>query len=300
MNVFSSGGSYAGFRLEKVGAAPERTKYIGLGFQAKRCQYGLRHRIAATIHAAMGQDLSAIVTKVDGGKDYELFQREQVVVLLSRTHFAKDIIFVGEPEATATALWKALDDTSQYSQYMEHLLSRLLDRPGGVGLGAVDVAREHPFRPIDFSLPTDNSGYAYVLASASASAQGRVTYIGQAQNLALRYEQHKRGTGPEATREPSMGPWVMLGYVAGFEGCHRSVRLFFEALWQACRDRENTMRGNNPMNANQVADLGEQILLQGLHKTNYVLESKNLVFVRCGIMLSPDEAREREAADSAG
>jgi predicted GIY-YIG superfamily endonuclease len=116
----------SGFTEHKIGIGPERAENIGLGLQGKRKQYGLRHRIASTIHAGMGQDLCAVITKVDtDSDDYKLWEKEQVVVLLSRTHFAKDIIFVGPKKNTSEALATLLLKRSQYSDYMDYLLDRL-------------------------------------------------------------------------------------------------------------------------------------------------------------------------------
>jgi predicted GIY-YIG superfamily endonuclease len=269
------------FHLEYIGSAPERTKYLGNDIQAKRQQYGLRHRIAATIHGGMGQDLPAIITKVDG-PDYMLFQREQVVVLLSRTHEASQITFVGIPADTADALWKALDDTSQFAEYMEHLINELLHRPSAQEHRGIDIPRFFPFRPIDYHLPTDNSGYAYILASLSPNANGQVTYIGQAKNLASRFEKHLRGVGAAPTRDPLLQPWVMLGFVCGFEGVETSAREYFEKLWQATRDNRNVLRATTPLDANQIVDLGEEIVRYRLFDTNFDLKSKHLRFVRCG------------------
>ena len=80
----------AGWKLSKVGICPERVETLKYGIQGKRKQYGLRHRIACTIHAGMGQDLSSVVTKIQKphiDSDYSLWSREQVVVLLSRTNY---------------------------------------------------------------------------------------------------------------------------------------------------------------------------------------------------------------------
>jgi hypothetical protein len=54
-------------------------------------QYCLRPRIASTIHSGMGHDVSKLVTRVSqSDPDYTLWEKAQVVVLLSRTNFAKD------------------------------------------------------------------------------------------------------------------------------------------------------------------------------------------------------------------
>jgi len=64
------------------------------------------HFIVATIHTGMGQNLPALVTFATGDDMYHLFQCNQVLVLLSRTHYAKDIIFVGNPgEMIEARVW---------------------------------------------------------------------------------------------------------------------------------------------------------------------------------------------------
>ena len=97
----------AGWTSQRIGTSPDRPCLLKYGLAAKRKQYGLRHRIASTIHSGMGQDLEYVITKVSSQRitpDYILWEREQVVVLMSRTHFAKNIIFVGPQNETINAL----------------------------------------------------------------------------------------------------------------------------------------------------------------------------------------------------
>ena len=274
----------AKFRIDTVGQAPAHIRYIGLGFQAKRVQYGLKHRIASTIHGGMGQDLPSLITKVDGPERYRLFQREQAVVLLSRTHFAKDIYFVGDPSETARVLWEALNERSTYDAYLEYLMRKLTDKATADGYRqAIDLPRFHPCRPIDCSLPQDSSGYAYILASVSKGYVGKVTYIGQTKDLAKRYRQHLNGTATDQTADPKLRPWVMLAYVSGFEGCSKAGRMFFEALWQGARNDRTAQRGV-PLTADQVADVGRVLVDEGRYKKCIELQDKQLRFHRCGVI----------------
>ena len=275
-----------GYRIEQVGQAPCRTQYIGLGFQAKRLQYGLRHRIAATIHAGMGQDLQAVITKVDGPKMYRLFQREQVVVLLSRTHYAKDIYFVGDPVETAKVLWEALNVQSQYGEYLSYLMDQLTGKTNTDGFKySIELPYFHPCRPIDSGLPQDNSGYVYILTSVAKGMVGKATYIGQTPNLAARYDKHLKGTATAQTADPSLRPWILLAYVSGFEGCSKSGRMYFETLWQGARDRCNTLRNASrevPLGADEVATLGKQLVEEASYQHCVDLQGKTLIFHRCG------------------
>jgi hypothetical protein len=88
--------------------------------------------------------------------------------------------------------------------------------------------------------------------------------------------------GAAPTRDPLLQPWVMLGFVCGFEGVETSAREYFEKLWQATRDNRNVLRATTPLDANQIVDLGEEIVRYRLFDTNFDLKSKHLRFVRCG------------------
>ena len=278
----------AGFHKRQIGTAPERSKYIGLGILAKRRQFGLRHRLAATIHAGMGQDLPALITCVTGNSMYDLFQREQVVVLLSRTHYAKDIIFVGDPEATAEALATMLDTDGPYSEYMEYLVRRLL-HSFPERAPSIDQTLRHPYCAANVDVPNNSSGFCYLLASTARGVEGRVTYIGQTCNLVARFKNHKLGAGPSATADPGLKPWAMLAYVSGFEGAGQAQRMYFERLWQVARDRKNRRRrGQNmsPLTADEIADLGKNLVGRRVYRCCPGLEGKTLAFVRCGRFLA--------------
>jgi hypothetical protein len=72
------------WRRDFIGLCPERAETLPYSILAKRRQYGLRHRIALTIHASMGQDLPSFETSVtESGEntDFNLWDRAQVVVL---------------------------------------------------------------------------------------------------------------------------------------------------------------------------------------------------------------------------
>ena len=273
-----------GFCKRQIGTAPERSKYVGLGILGKRRQFGLRHRLAATIHAGMGQDLPALVTSVTGDDMYHLFQREQVVVLLSRTHYAKDIIFVGDPGETAEALASMLDKDGPYSEYMEYLVGKLV-RHSPERAPSVNLALRHPYYAMNIDVPNNNSGFCYLLASTATGAEGRVTYIGQTPNLVARFEKHKAGAGPRTSADPGLKPWAILAYVSGFEGADVAGRMYLERLWQVRRDRTNAKHRQQNMsllNANQVADLGKTLVEKRMYRNCPELANKNLVFVRCG------------------
>jgi hypothetical protein len=73
----------------------------------------------------MGAELDKLVTAVSKqNKDYGLWEKEQVMVILSRTKQARDLIFVGDQNDTLDALCELIQINSQYSKYMAYLLDQ--------------------------------------------------------------------------------------------------------------------------------------------------------------------------------
>ena len=191
-----------GWKEERVGLAPERILGAVMGKKGKRHQYGLRHRVSSTIHAVMGSDLGHVVTKLSLTDPlYRLWEKEQVVVLLSRTVCAKDIIFVGRPRETIDAILQVIQIRSHYSEYMHHIIDVLTD--DGV---PVDNMRQvpalnqdlHPFCPLNVSQPNDASGYCYILVSLKDK---HTTYIGQTKRLVQQLHEHNSGYGSDGTSD---------------------------------------------------------------------------------------------------
>ena len=75
-----------GFIEVKVGVAPFRTQSLKNEIQAKRKQYGLRHQVTRTIHAAMGDTLISIAMEISlNDPQFRLWDKGKLVVILSRT-----------------------------------------------------------------------------------------------------------------------------------------------------------------------------------------------------------------------
>ena len=132
------------------------------GVRAKRSQYGLRNRIACTIHKAMGDTISWVCTSVkDDDPRCGIWLKEQLVVLLSRTQYLSQISFVGTSMQTTGALRRIMQKKSQYMEYSNHIL-QVLTQNEDVLVQRVDNL---PYRPCDDEIPDSNSGYSYCLVS---------------------------------------------------------------------------------------------------------------------------------------
>jgi hypothetical protein len=181
-----------GWRKRRIGLSPERIHYIGEMMQAKRQQYGLKHRIATTIHASMGQDLSNVVTKVSStDPKFSLWEKEQVVVLLSRTNYCKNIIFIGNKKETSLALSKVLLKNYQYSEFISQIVDNCGIHTNTDIRNFIDLSTQ-PLRCVDIELPRDQTGYVYILGSLK---DREVTYIGTTIDLRKRLNSHNSGYG---------------------------------------------------------------------------------------------------------
>jgi hypothetical protein len=161
------------------------------GIRGPRLQYGFRHRIAATVHAVMGSDFNRLITLVSRRTDSRchLWEKEQAVVLLSRTFTARDLIFVGDKVDSINTLASLIQTRSQYTKYISHLLQTLCGTlVGGSSLSALVIQHELIlFRPIDIQLPQEGSGYCYIIVSLQDMG---TTYFGQALSLVNQLNQH--------------------------------------------------------------------------------------------------------------
>lgn len=253
-----------GWRIEQMTKCREHTEFLGPRVFAKRRQYGLRHRIASTIHAAMGQDLQYVVTKVTNtleDSDYNLWDKEQVVVLLSRTNFAKNIIFVGDRIATSKALSALLKKRSQYTEYTNLMLTTLSNTASESRLLSSMNLDLFPFRTIDFEIPTNSSGYVYLLQSRNPLMNFQ-TYIGETKNLVCRVRQHNQLRGSNSTRNPLLLPLALICFITGFSGSTSSTsRKSIEQQWKIERDRMK-IRYNRPLTIEEVINIARTMIQQ--------------------------------------
>jgi hypothetical protein len=209
---------------------------------------------------------------------YELWDREQVVVLLSRTFQAKEMYFHGNPADTAQTLFGLLQRHSQYLSYMRSILSRIAIVPDDIANNrtqrpqVVDfsITASHPFRPCDIPIPCNNSGFVYMLVSLR---HPEVFYIGKAKNLFKRLSQHNQGKGASVTAHEIWRPWGVLAYISGFEG-DDGLQYRLEQKWKHRRDHLRNHSGGSPLHPTQVANIGQAIVTEN--------PQLRLKFVVCG------------------
>jgi len=259
-----------GWKAIMVGPAPEKTHSISQGMTAKRKQYSIRHRLAMTIHRGMGCDFGKLATCVSSndGSGFNLWMKEQVIVLISRTNTCNNLIFVGEsPEQTADTLASLLQTTTPYSRYIDHVVTNMT--------GAAEQSNIlRPLLHLPYNLrqqliPFTSNGYVYCIMSLATWSD---TYIGTTKDLRKRIRNHNstRG-GALATRNPNLKPWVCIGFIVGFPDT-KNARLAFEQTWQERR----IFRGHHSLNPMEVLRIGIELVdWNNAHNENH------LTFIQC-------------------
>ena len=69
----------------------------------------------------MGDTLSKVAMQIVG-VGFDLWDKGQVVVALSRTRLGKDVIFVGNKEETINLIVRLCKTHNQWTDYMENIL----------------------------------------------------------------------------------------------------------------------------------------------------------------------------------
>ena len=248
---------------------------VAKGVIGRRTQYGIRLRVASTIHSSMGSTLPALVTCIttspsDPELNYTLWQAAQVVVLLSRTKACKDIYFVGNRNVVPNELLRVLKVPDPFLPHIRDLVSKLCDQNGETPILPSGLT----YRPCDIVLPETSAVYALVSTNAC-----EYYYIGETKDIRNRLQQHNTGNGTKYTNNPSLRPWAMLGYVYGFD--NRPERQSFEQIWK--------IRARGGRNRRQAATAGGIIDLARTIATDLnARRHHKLMVVQCGSLeMSP-------------
>ena len=161
-----------GFKEIKVGIAPQYSNGFDGHIQAKRKQYGLRHRVASTIHNAMGDTLPSVAIEISQqNSNFKMWDKGQMVVVTSRTKLGKDTIFVGNKNDVLKSLKFLLTRRTQWTDLMDDILRVITvnyssNSNGSITDNHILTQDANPFRICDVSLPECNTGYVYMLVSS--------------------------------------------------------------------------------------------------------------------------------------
>ena len=250
---------------------------VGNNIFADRGQFPLHSRVAATIHRAMGSSLKNIVTEISKSRNHcgYLWDRGQVVVLLSRTPALRNMYFVQQPDVSkreiAETLLNILARKPSYYNQMKEIIDRIgirfcpVQQAGEIhdqhapALPRILTLDNFPFRPMDMVLPDNNisfMGFCYVLLSLKNRSS---IYIGACNDVAARLKQHNTGYSSATNKiAPSqLQPWALIGFVCGFD--HKNQKFVFEKNWQG--NVRDVLRRNACAEVVELIQVGKDMII---------------------------------------
>ena len=209
----------------------------------------------------MGATLGKVATSISTtDKSHRLWERGQLVVLLSRTQRARDLIFVGNKDDTLLAIQQLLLTVSQHDEFTQHVLRVLTtgQHQAMAELTNIDQ-RLHHLMPCSAPLPPGGSGCCHALISTKDLT---TTYIGQTSRyLGSRLQEHNSGWGGLQSSDETKRPWAILAFVVGFDGS-RETMLQFEFHWKEARQLQFNAQGS--ISPHEVAMAGRRLLTSGV------------------------------------
>ena len=218
-----------GWREVSVGVAPQRPVRVRGGILAQRAQYALKHIGAITIDRPLGLTLPAGIA-VEISSNYSPWNKEQIVVVTSRTNVAEMTVIVGEKQYAIQKMWELITCANQWTKYMECVSNVILINVDKEEAQVFDIPRVYPFKVVNFGLPSDNTGYVYCLVSRKDHGE---IYIGTTENIAQRLKKHNSAKGgPRGTANPNLGPWAVASYICGLAHMNAGERISIEHEWQ--------------------------------------------------------------------
>jgi hypothetical protein len=191
------------------------TIVVGAGAtKARREQWPLRHYVCSTIHKVIGETIPFLATQIShSSPKYRLWQREQLLTVLSRVEELSGITFVGSKEDTLAAVASLLraDDASVA------LVERLLDQ--------LDVLHDSPrvldpdvrfLEPLSVDVPSLDSGFVYLAVCARDPA---LNCHGNCASIRAEMADINGSLASLVAPHIRCGfPWVVLAFVTGFSG----------------------------------------------------------------------------------
>ena len=179
----------------------------------RRYFFPLKNYVASTIHKCLGDTFPKIVTKISStDSDYKLWEKEQLLVLLSRVSKLEEITFIGEKADIEATLCTIIQKQNCWSEFIENFLTRLTPSSNPNSTASLNLTTTC-FSPWNTVLPADETGFVYLLTSTKIAS---AFFIGETVGLRKCLKEINCGYGPDSTRPIERRPWALLAFATGF------------------------------------------------------------------------------------
>ena len=227
------------------------------GSMGRRDQWPLRYYICQTIHKTMGDTVDRIATMVTGVDMFKLWEREMLLVLMSRVRNLDHIVFVGSFQGTIRVIRRLLKKVDPLVVELDNRIK---------SLNALDKERSAILRPIDnrframyAELPCKNVvGYVYMLISSK-----RPEHLFIQNSIDIRDDLLYFNSSVAKPSSLHLQPWLLAGYACNFPTSsaevNRQRRLFIQRKWKS-KCSFYTMDTNLRASWQQILNFGAEVV----------------------------------------
>ena len=168
---------------------------------------------------------------------FELYNKMQIIVALTRIELGKNVIFLGVTEETSNSIIELIQTKSLWTDYMENT-SKFVTVNSGTTSNQTGVPTLNqdtfPFCICEkLLLQYKSSEFVYFLISIRTMDY---TYIGKCKCIMTRLYHHNSGHGSTSTMPANICPFVIMGYICGFDGENKLLQKQLEKQWKESYD----------------------------------------------------------------
>ena len=184
--------------------------------RGRRTQFPITLFLASTIHRIIGQTCYAIGARLDqNDPNFRIWQREQLLVLLSRTRSLKDVHFVNDPATVCNAISQIYLKQNQWTTFIDDVVKnhaiRNLEKEA-------ELFSISPFMPYFKEIPRSPAGFVFVLISYDR----KQTLLGHARDVVQKIQEINSGKETEINR--GHYHWSLLCLISGFISVQKDLK----------------------------------------------------------------------------
>ena len=227
-------------KVRKIEGMPQFHK--SRAFSVRRIQYPLKPFEASTIHKCIGDDVPFLATQIASSnpiekKMFKLWEKNQLLVILSRVKQLKHITFIGPKELTLQTMRKIIFNVNQWDYFVDQFVQNLSESDPATPMLSYPLS-QHVLPMSRQYIPDDNCASLFCLVSLKDGG----FHIGTSLNLKTTLQQYNSYSHNLHVEILSRKPWAVV--CAAFDVSAPTLDDSFTAMqleWQtACHQNEKT------------------------------------------------------------
>ena len=260
-----------GWRKVKVNKMQGLPVYFNKKLTTRRTQFPLKSFQASTIHKCIGDDVPKLATQIASNNPSEsrmfnMWDRNQLLVLLSRVNYLSNLIFVGPKQQVIEKLKDVAMKRNQWDSYINNFVSSLKEMHSNSNNITIPV-KHHLYAASRLQLPTTLCPTIFALVALSDNS----VVVSRSYNVRTSLYQFNTLNEIVPSELGNKRPWALLAAVFNLpEDLDDGFTINLECCWKDC-----VQSYNSSFNKKMLSEL-EEIVLQS---TNFDNQLKFVAFV---------------------